>query len=101
MILIFTTFHKKLDARKIGKSLLKQKLIACYSLFPVESAYWWKKKIVDDKEFLMILKTKETNFTNIEAYIKSHSGYEIPEVVAIKASRVNKPYLSWITKETS
>lgn len=100
MFLIFTTLHQKEDAVKIGKGLLKQRLIACYNLFPVESAYWWKGKIEDDNETLMILKTKETNFKKIEAYIKKHSGYEVPKIVAQKASKVNRPYLNWINEET-
>ena len=100
MILIFTTIHKKADAVKIGKALLKARLIACYNLFPVESAYWWKGKILDDRETLMILKTKDANFAKCQSYIKKHSGYEVPEIVAIKASKVNKPHLGWINKET-
>lgn len=96
MILIFTTFHQKPDAVKIGKALLKSRLIACFNLFPVESAYWWKGKILDDKESLVILKTKESKFDKIESYIKKHSGYEVPEIVAIRAGKVNKAYLKWI-----
>jgi uncharacterized protein involved in tolerance to divalent cations len=48
----------------------------------------------------MILKTKESNFVKIEIYIKKHSGYEVPEVVAIKASKVSRTYLAWLQKET-
>ncbi len=100
MILIFTTFHKKKDAVKIGRGLLKTRLIACYNLFPVESAYWWKGKILDDSETLMILKTKPANFKKIEAYIKKHTDYEIPEVISIKSHSINNSYLAWLLKET-
>lgn len=96
MILILTTIGKKEIARKIGKSLLKNKLIACYNLFPVESAYWWKGKIVDDSEILMILKTTKTNIIKVEEYIKTNSGYEVPEIVAINPQKVNEPYLTWL-----
>ena len=100
MILLFTTFHKKETALKIGKSLLKDRLIACYNLLPVESAYWWKGEIVGDKEILMILKTRKENFDQVESQIKKHSGYEIPEVLAVTPSQVNKSYLDWIHSET-
>ena len=100
MIFIFTTLHKKSDAVKIGKALLKQRLIACYNLLSIGSSYWWKGKILDDKETLMILKTKEANFAKIEDDIKKHSGYEVPEIVAIKSTRVSKDYLKWINSET-
>lgn len=63
MILVLTTIHKKDAAVKIGQGLLKQRLIVCYNLFPVD-------------------------------------GYEVPEVVALRADRVNKSYLDWLISET-
>ena len=100
MILVFTTIHKKASGHKLGKGLLKSRLIACYNLVPVESAYWWKGKIEEENEVLMVLKAGDDNFDRIEDYINKNSGYEIPEVVAVKASDVNIPYLNWIDKET-
>lgn len=98
--LIFTETDNKTTAVKIGKGLLKLKLIACYNLMPVESAYWWKGKIVDSKEFLLILKTKAVNFQKVDSYIKKHSTYQIPEVIGIKPQNINKKYLNWIKLET-
>ena len=100
MIFIFTTLNKKEIAVKIGKELLKQRIIACYNLLPTESAYRWKGKIVDENEVLMILKTRKENFEKVEKYLKVHSSYETPEVVAIKATKVSTSYLDWITSET-
>lgn len=101
MVMVFATFNAKATALKIGKALLKQKLIASYSLLPiVESAWWWNGKIIDDKGPLLILKTKESNFSKIESYINIHSGYEVPEVIAIKADKVSIPYLNWVNTET-
>lgn len=100
MILIFTTLNKKETAEKIGKKLLRKRIIACYNLLPVESAYWWKEKIAQEKEVLVILKSRKENFSKIEAYLKKHSSYENPEVVAVEPSKVSKPYLDWIHSET-
>lgn len=100
MILVFATFNTKVTALKIAKNLLKQRVVACYSLVSVESGWWWKGKIIDDKGPLVIFKTKDSNFKKIESYINKHSGYEIPEIVAVKATKVNQPYLDWINEET-
>mgnify|MGYP001610630265 CR=1 FL=1 len=99
MILIISAFNNKSEAAKIGKALLSEKLIACYNLFPIESGYLWKGKIVDDKEILMILKTKDKNFSKIESFIIKHHSYEVPEIVAVKATFVSKPYLNWLNSE--
>lgn len=100
MIFIFCTFPKKSEAQKIGKGLLRKKLIACINMFPVNSSYLWKGKIVGDKEVLAILKARDDNFPQIESYILKNHSYTIPEVVAIKASDVNYKYLDWLEKET-
>lgn len=100
MIYIFSTLHKKDLAIKIGKGLLKGRTIACYSLFPIESSYWWKGKILDEKETFMIIKTRKENFKKIEDYFKKHSDYEVPELVTVKPDQVNIPYLNWVMNET-
>ena len=70
MILVLTTTDSKEVAQKIGNKLLKEKLIACYSILPpMESSYWWKGKIANEKEFQMVIKTKDENFEKIEKII--------------------------------
>jgi len=100
MLIIITTLHKKKDAVAIGTGLLNEKLIACYNLFPIESGYWWKGKILNESETLMVLKTNDYSFKRIEAYIKKHSGYEVPEVIALAPEKVNSSYLKWVNEET-
>lgn len=100
VLIIITTLHKKEAAVKIGKGLLKERLIACYNLFPVESAYWWKGKILEENETLVIMKTNDNNFKKVEAYIKKHPGYEVPEVIALSPKSVNSSYLKWVNQET-
>ncbi len=95
MILILSTFPNKEAARKIGRGLLKQKLIACYNLLPVESVYWWKGKIEEANEVLMIMKTNKS-FEEVEKFIIEHHSYETPEIIAIEPSEVTRKYLKWI-----
>lgn len=99
MILILSTFPNKKEARELGKKLLNEKLIACYNLAPVEAAYWWKGKIVDENEILMIIKTNK-RFAEIEKFIAEHHSYEIPEIIAIESKGVSKKYLKWIESIT-
>lgn len=81
MILILTTTDKKSLAQKIGNALLREKLVACCSIFPMESSYWWKGKIANEKEFQLVLKTKQENYEKIEKRIKKLHTYELPEII--------------------
>ncbi len=95
MILILSTFPNKEEAHKIGKGLLNKKLIACYNLTPIESAYWWKGKIEETNEILMIMKTNK-DFEKVEKFIVEHHSYETPEIIAVEPNSVTKRYLEWI-----
>jgi periplasmic divalent cation tolerance protein len=96
MIVLITTLHKKQDAVRIGKGLLEKKLIACYNLWPIESAYWWKGEIVEENEVMMIMKSTVRWFDDIEEYVKVESGYEVPELFALDTEKIDPSYQRWI-----
>jgi periplasmic divalent cation tolerance protein len=99
MIVIMATLHKKEMAQKIGKGLLSKRLIACYNLSSIESAYWWKGELLEENEALVIMKTTTDKFDEIEKYFLKHSGYEIPELIALQPEQVNKSYVNWVRQE--
>ncbi len=86
---------------RIGKGLLEKRLIACYNLWPVESAYWWRGELIEEPETVMILKTKDRWFEDIADYIKAESGYEVPEVIALPPERVDVSYTKWVNEEVA
>lgn len=96
MILVLTTTDKEEIAQKISEKLLKEKLIACCSIFPTQSSYWWKGKIANEKEFQLVLKTKEENFEKIEKVIKAIHNYDLPEIISIKIDNAGKDYIEWL-----
>ena len=99
MIVLMTTLHKKQDAVRIGKGLLEQRLIAGYNLWPIESAYWWKGKIIEENEVMMIMKSTVALFDDIVEYIKAESGYEVPDLTAIDSEKIDPSYQKWINDE--
>lgn len=65
----------------------------------MESSYWWKGKIVNAKEFQLILKTKAANYQKIEKVIKKLHTYDLPEIISINIQKAGKDYFDWIHKE--
>lgn len=98
MIILYVTCKSNKEAKKISKLLLKKKLIACANIFPIESMYNWKGKLVEDKEVVLILKAFDKNYKKVEQEIKKLHSYEIPFIGKINV-KVNKEYENWTKNE--
>jgi len=99
MTLIYITCKGKAEAKKIASYLLKKKLIACANFFPINSMYWWKNKIVDDKEFLLLAKTAKKNCSKVRKEVKKLHSYEIPCILEIDVDG-NKEFIDWVDRVT-
>lgn len=100
MILIIAAFHKKEEAKRIGRGLLNQRLIAGYNLWPVESAYWWKGEILEESEVVMLLKSTSIRwFDDIADYIRTELEYEVPDLIAVDSEKIEPVYQKWLNEE--
>ncbi|MBX9890332.1 MAG: divalent-cation tolerance protein CutA [Amoebophilaceae bacterium] len=100
MIYIFWTCSDNIEAKKVSKSLLSQRLIACANIFPIASVYRWKDNIEEGKEVKVILKTQSKHFNAIQHYIKNNCNYAIPEISQVDIVHGNSDYVSWLINET-
>ncbi len=99
MILVYIVCSNKAEAKKIGRVLIEKRLAGCVNMFPVEAIYWWQKKITEEKEVVLIVKTFEKNFKKIEKLVKKLHSYTTPCIFSIPIEKVNKNYLNWLKKE--
>ena len=84
-------------AGKIASLLVENQLAACVNILPaVKSVYRWQGKIEQDKEVLLIIKTRKDVFSRLEAVIRDNHPYELPEIVAVPINTGLKQYLNWI-----
>ncbi len=97
----FITAKNEVEGKKIAGNLLEKKLVACCNIIPkINSIYWWKGKIENTTESLLIIKTrKELTDKIIEEVRKTHS-YETPGIEFLKIVKGNPDFLEWISKET-
>lgn len=99
-IQVFTTTEKKKDAEKIAMTLVEKKLAGCIQVVgPVTSTYQWKGNIETAEEWLCIIKSKRTLYSELEKAIKEMHTYEIPEITAISIVTGSKDYLKWLSDE--
>ena len=101
-IQIQTTIDSQKKAQKIAKVMVEEKLAGCVQIVgPIESIYQWKGKIEKAKEYLLLIKTKETLYKKVEARIKILHTYETPEIIAVPIVRGSKGYLEWLKASTN
>lgn len=96
MILIYSTFSNKQEAQAVGEGLVRKKLAGCVNIFPIDSIYRWQGKIVKEKEFAALIKTKKANFKKAEKFILENHSYTTPCIMEIPINRITKKYLNWL-----
>ena len=100
-ILILVTASSEEEAKKIAFSLMEKRFAACINLVKdIESIYRWKGKISDEKEVLMLIKTRKKLYKSVEEEVKKIHSYEVPEIIALPIISGSKDYLYWMDSET-
>jgi len=101
-LLILTTLPERAVAETLARELLAARLAACIHIgAPVRSLYHWRGQIETAEEIPLAIKTLASLYPRLEAAIRSHHPYELPEIVAVPISDALPGYLDWIAAETA
>jgi len=88
-------------AEEIANSLVKQGIAACINIIPkITSIYKWQDKIEKDDETLMLIKTDQSRYQDLEQALLSLHPYELPEIIAVPVEQGLTGYLNWVTQCT-
>jgi periplasmic divalent cation tolerance protein len=99
--LIYITTRTMDEARAIGKELVSKRLAACANIIDnMNSLYWWKGEIQEDREVILIAKTVESLVRELIDTVKSMHSYECPCIVSLPIIDGNPAFLAWIAQET-
>lgn len=98
MIAIFTTTDNLKEARKLAKTLVEQKLVACTQISDIESFYNWENNVQNDQEFRIMFKTTKNKYKDVEREILKIHSYDLPAIYAVDVDELYKPYGDWLNK---
>jgi periplasmic divalent cation tolerance protein len=97
MLVVFTTLPDAAEASSLAEKLVEAKLAACVQIVPqITSVYFWEGKVKKDNEQLLLIKTAEEKFPDLENFISENHSYDVPEIFAIKSENVSEPYRRWL-----
>ena len=98
---VLVTTGREEQAVSIARVLVGERLAACVNVVgPVRSIYRWRDAIEDDREYLLIIKTRATLYIKLEKRVRELHTYEVPEVLALNADRGSPPYVKWLLEST-
>jgi periplasmic divalent cation tolerance protein len=101
-LIVFVTTSDNDEAASIAGALVSERLAACVNVVPaIESIYRWEGKVTHDREALIIIKTTDERYPELERRIKDLHSYSTPEVIALRIERGSSDYLEWLRDSTA
>ena len=96
MLVVITTTSTLDEAKKIAKKLVEAKKAACIHIEPIESIYFWEGKVIEDREYRLVIKIKKELYKEVETFIKNLHSYSIPQIIALEVKESLKEYKDWV-----
>jgi periplasmic divalent cation tolerance protein len=101
-IVVLTTVASEEEAVRLVRALLERRLIACGTVLPTgRSLFRWQGKIADEREVVVLLKTRSARLETLTNAFGELHPYKVPELLALPVASGLEKYLEWINSETS
>jgi periplasmic divalent cation tolerance protein len=96
-LIVFTTFANEDDAARVGRVLVEERLAACANVLPgARSIYRWKGEVADEREVVVLLKTRKQDWPALMSRLHELHPYETPECVAVRIAAGSPRYMAWL-----
>ncbi len=100
-ILVLCTAPDESTAATLARGIVEAKLAACVNIVPgLRSFYRWKGELNDEPEAQLLIKTRRERFADLEAWVKVHHPYDVPELLALEIAAGSREYLAWLEEST-
>jgi periplasmic divalent cation tolerance protein len=100
LLLVSTSFAEEADAARVARVLIDERLIACANIVPgARSLYRWEGKIRDEREVLVVMKTRKQDWTALLSRLHELHPYDTPECLAVRVAAGAPKYMAWLDAE--
>jgi periplasmic divalent cation tolerance protein len=97
-IVVLMTAGSREEAARLAELLVAARQAACVQILPeMASIYWWKGTVQRSPEHLLLAKTTQDKFAELESAVRALHSYETPEIIALAVTATSAPYLEWLT----
>lgn len=96
-IVVVTTVGNEEEGNSIAGELISRRHAACVNMIPgIKSVYRWQNKICRDTEYLLIIKTLESEYEAVADTIRELHEYDVPEILAFNVGQGDARFLDWV-----
>ena len=93
--MLYVTLNTQDEARAIGRELLERRLANCVNWFPITCMYTWEGTITEEPEIVLIVKTLDGRYEQIEQVVKSHVSYTNC-IAELDVNRNSAEFTAWL-----
>jgi len=95
MKIIYVTLNNNEEAKKIGRKILEHNLANCVNFFPITCIYNYKDEITEEPEVVLIIKTLEEKYSEIEKLIRGEIDYD-NFIGELNVNQINSNFEDWL-----
>jgi periplasmic divalent cation tolerance protein len=95
-IVVMTTTQDPAEADRLAEELVRQGLAACVQTTAIRSHYLWEGKLEQQAELLLLIKTIAARYEEVEAFLRAHHSYSLPEIAMLPMTGGSASYLDWL-----
>ena len=101
-VVVLTTAGTDEQAASLARELVVRRLAACVNIVHGAcSVFRWDGRVQEDREALLVIKTRAALADRVGQAITELHSYEVPEVVVLPILGGSEAYLSWLAGETT
>ena len=101
-IVVMTTVGNLEAGEILASEIVETKLAACVQILPpMTSIYRWKGEVQKETEHLLLIKTAADRWEDLSAFVHSNHPYEVPELIAVDASKIAPEYQEWLAAQVA
>jgi periplasmic divalent cation tolerance protein len=98
---LLVTVPDEARGREIARALVEERLAACGNVVPIAaSIYRWEGQVVEESEFLLVLKTTAARAPVAADRVLALHPYRVPEILVLPVAAGLDAYLRWVADET-
>jgi len=98
--IVYMTAGSPQEAARIANALVHRRLAACVNIIDgMRSVYEWQGALQEDREVVMIAKTRADCLPELTEAVKTLHSYECPCIVELAVSGGNNAFLEWVSAQ--